>query len=100
MKFTPQMGARLDLQSEAVKERARANIERWGGQTAHILMVCMAEELGEIAEAVLRISIDWEKTKEAYRDAEQEARDLGALCLQMAMLCQLADRLAGEKANE
>ena len=91
MEVTPKMGVRLGLQAVAMREQAKANIEKWGKQTEHVLVVCMAEELGEVAEAVLRISIDWEVTKDAFRDAGREARDLGALCLQMAMLCQLAE---------
>ena len=88
MNVTPELETRLGTQAEVMAQRASANLEEWGGQTQMLLITCMAEELGEIAEAVLRVGLDWEKTKAAMRDAEDEARDLGALCLQMALLCE------------
>ena len=88
MEVTPELKARLNRQAALMGEQASTNIEKWGGQTMLVLIACMAEELGEVAEATLRVGLDYAKTKEAWADAEREARDLGALCLQMATLCE------------
>lgn len=58
--------------------KGRENIEKWGLQDVDTLLHAMMEELGEIARAHLE--------KEGDQRLIEEARDLGALCLQLETL--------------
>lgn len=64
---------------DELRERANANVEKWGPQDFQTLALAVAEEAGELAQAVLKHR--WEDgPRERIRD---EAVDLGALCVQI-----------------
>lgn len=61
------------------RERAAANIAKWGAQDYETLALCIAEEAGEVAQAVLQ----FQHENGAEERIREEAVDLGALCLQL-----------------
>ena len=65
--------------TEALAAKAEKNIKKWGLQSLETLGLAVAEEAGELAQAILKHR--WEGGSLA-RIAE-EADDLGALCLQV-----------------
>lgn len=92
----------LQARGEELSHKAAKNLDRWGLQTSSVLVLCMAEELGEIARAVLEIKGELGRGRplDAYRMAgsvRDEALDLGALCLQLAVLCDVG---AGPKPDD
>ncbi len=60
-------------------EKAERNIAKWGIQSLETLGLAVAEEAGELAQAILKHKFEGGL---AARIAE-EAADLGALCLQV-----------------
>jgi hypothetical protein len=63
----------------AFVEQARKNIAKWGKQDLETLGLAIAEETGEICQAILKAR--WEGgDRERIR---AEAIDLGALCIQI-----------------
>jgi NTP pyrophosphatase (non-canonical NTP hydrolase) len=73
------MNAIKRAHSVALLTKARKNYEKWGGQDPKTLALCIAEEAGEVAQAVLKY---YHEGGADTRIAE-EAVDLGALCLQL-----------------
>ena len=66
-----------------VAQRAATNVRKWGVQNEATLILCMAEELGELAQAHLQAT----DSGPSYR-VEEENIDLAALCLQLALLLE------------
>lgn len=60
-------------------EKARLNHLKWGDQDPQTLALCIAEESGEIAQAVLQHIHENGDEKRIL----EEAIDLGALCVQL-----------------
>lgn len=79
-----------DERAKALAEKAIENVAKWGRQDKSILALAMAEEMGEVARAVLK----YKHADQMWR-IYQEAIDLGALCLQMM---QEVDECAREKS--
>lgn len=68
-----------------LREMADRNVRKWGLQDFQTLTLAVAEETGELAQAVLQHK--WEAgSLERVRD---EAVDLGALCIQIIDLFDL-----------
>lgn len=67
------------INSFALEKRASANLNRWGKQDLETLGLAIAEETGELAQAILRFKHEGGMEDCIY----QEAIDLGALCLQV-----------------
>ena len=61
------------------ERKANTNIKRWGLQDYETLALCIAEEAGEIAQAVLQFKQEGGEESRIF----QESIDLGALCEQM-----------------
>ena len=62
-------------------ERARRNVEKWGNHEVETLALAIAEETGEVCQAIMKAR--WEGgDRERIRD---EVIDLGALCYQMIL---------------
>jgi len=74
---------------DELKSRAARNLDKWGLQTSDTLFIVAGEELGELARALLEA-----KGGElgSVVQIREEALDLGAVCLQIAVL---ADVVAG-----
>jgi NTP pyrophosphatase (non-canonical NTP hydrolase) len=64
---------------ESIKQRASDNLKKWGEQSYEILGLCIAEEAGELAQAILQHKYEGGLEDRIF----QEAWDLGALCLQV-----------------
>lgn len=60
-------------------DRARRNVDKWGVQDQRTLGLAIAEECGEIAQAILKSRDEGGDPVRIY----EEALDLGALCLQL-----------------
>ena len=65
--------------SRIMREKAEKNILKWGLQDVETLGLAIAEEAGELAQAILQ---NKHEGAPAYR-ITAEALDLGALCLQV-----------------
>jgi NTP pyrophosphatase (non-canonical NTP hydrolase) len=66
----------------ALVDRAKTNIKKWGLQNFETLGLCVCEEAGELAQAILQ-----HRHQNGDRERiRQEAIDLGALCLQVLIL--------------
>jgi hypothetical protein len=63
----------------AFAEQARKNIGKWGKQDLETLGLAIAEETGELCQAVLKAR--WEGGDRSR--IREEAIDLGALCIQI-----------------
>ena len=74
--------------SAAILLRAAANLKKWGDQDYETVALAIAEEAGEVAQAVLQHRHE----SGAEARIREEAIDLGALCLQMI---RLHDRRTG-----
>lgn len=78
---------------DKVHARALCNIETWGMQTADTIILCMAEELGEVATEQLAVKTHGETSvSDAYAAVarlQYEAVDLAALCMQLVALCEV-----------
>ena len=70
-----------------IQQHARANIEKWGRQDVETLALCIAEEAGEVAQAVLQAR--WENGRPTR--IVEEAVDLAALCLQIIQVVEVPD---------
>lgn len=72
------------------EKKAENNIEKWGKQDKETLALCMTEELGELAQAILQYNelppTDDEIGYSAlrYNNMCDELDDLAALCIQMS----------------
>jgi len=60
-------------------QRASNNLNKWGKQDVETLGLAVAEEAGELAQAILQHKHECGKEDRIY----SEAIDLGALCLQV-----------------
>ena len=60
-------------------QRASNNLQKWGPQGLKTLGLAVAEETGELAQAILQYEYEDGDLQRVY----QEAIDLGALCLQV-----------------
>ena len=82
------VGALLDevRRHSLFADRARKNIEKWGAQDYETLALCIAEESGEVAQAVLQYHHE-AGDEERIR---AEAIDLGALCVQLVAAFDVA----------
>ena len=69
---------RIRKASHKTSKKAQLNLIEWGLQDKKTILIAMMEELGEIARADLENQGD--------ERIIAEARDLGALCLQMECL--------------
>jgi NTP pyrophosphatase (non-canonical NTP hydrolase) len=93
----------MEIGVEGIR-RAEANIKRWGEQDPQTLMICMAEELGEVARSILRPRQAARRESSKYagsldvREVESEALDLCALCLQIVWLMR-EDRIHPRKTG-
>ena len=63
--------------------QAERNIAKWGDQDFETLALAIAEEAGEVAQAVLQYGHEGKPLRRIY----EEAHDLGPLCLQIMRLC-------------
>lgn len=70
-----------------VLERAKGNLAVWGRQDEETLALCVSEESGELAKAVLKWV--WDKGKET--DIIRETVDLAALCFQILLRMPVKD---------
>ena len=61
-------------------EKADRNIAKWGLQDIGTLTLAMAEEVGELAQAVLKNRHE----NGSIERIKEETNDLAALCVQMA----------------
>lgn len=70
-----------DMDSAAVLllERAKGNLQKWGTQDTETLCLAIAEETGELAQAILQARHEGKPMGRI----QAEAVDLGALCLQV-----------------
>lgn len=73
--------------------KAEKNIAKWGTQDPQTLALAIAEESGEVAQAVLKF---YHEGGEASRISE-EAVDLGALCIQMLVLLEITKGKGGDR---
>ena len=75
----------MDMTAHAID-----NLTKWGDrQQVSTLIICMAEELGEVARAELdNRSVDPQVVMRGCKRTEEECMDLGALCLQVALACK------------
>jgi NTP pyrophosphatase (non-canonical NTP hydrolase) len=74
-------GRTLDRLVRAFADQAEKNLAKWGKQEMETLCLCIAEETGELAQAVLQARHDGGDPDRIRR----EAIDLGALCAQMVL---------------
>jgi NTP pyrophosphatase (non-canonical NTP hydrolase) len=65
----------------AFADQAAKNLEKWGNQDMETLCLAIAEETGELAQAILQARHEGGDPDRI----RQEAIDLGALCAQMVM---------------
>lgn len=68
-----------NTETEQLSIQAKANIRKWGIQNFETLGLAIAEETGELAQAILQYKYE-NKPEECIA---KEAIDLGALCLQI-----------------
>lgn len=92
MGITPELREALQVEGGNLAERAAANIERYGYQDLSFLLMKATEELGEVASERIWLKINGEENPHAaicvLRNLCDEAKDLGALCLQIGALCE------------
>lgn len=74
--------------ADEIIERAQKNVDKWGKQDLDTLGLAIAEETGELCQAILQSRES--NTEDRIR---QEAIDLGALCHQVIFI--LAQRSTG-----
>ena len=89
-----QVTAKADMFRDTVDRtvsKALGNITTWGVQDPETIALCMAEECGEVARAVLQARHEGGSEERVLEESE----DLGALCLQMGMA--VAYRVAKEQ---
>lgn len=72
---------RLDGIALKLSKQADANLQKWGLQDRETLALAIAEECGELAQAILQLR---HEGGEMYRVSE-ESVDLGSLCVQMIL---------------
>ena len=72
----------MSVITEDMERKAQANVAKWGHQDYQTLALAVAEEAGELAQAVLQHRHEGQPE---IRIAE-EALDLGALCIQVMLL--------------
>lgn len=78
--------SRLNLFAKMLINKAKKNVEKRGVQDMMTLGMAAAEEMGELAQAILQHR-DEDGDRKRIRD---EAIDLGALCIQVLLLyCHL-----------
>ena len=82
----------MGVHAEDLVRKAERNVAKWGDQDYETLTLAVAEEAGELAQAVLQHK--WEAGDESR--IPEEAADLGALCLQVM---RLYDRARAEEAK-
>jgi len=69
----------LQAMSRPLAVRACGNLEKWGEQDFETLGLAIAEETGELCQAILKA-----RPKGGLSERiRQQARDLGALCVQV-----------------
>jgi len=78
----------LDFRSQAER-----NVTKWGLQDIETLALAIAEETGELAQAVLQHKHESGSILRVY----EEAKDLGALCIQIR---QAATQVLHEEVQE
>lgn len=76
------------LQTQRIKSylrwfnlRAKVNLKKWGLQDIETLGLAIAEESGELAQAILKNKYE----KGRLGNISREAIDLGALCIQILL---------------
>lgn len=83
----------LDAALDRTRSRALANIEKWGLQESTTLILCMIEELGEVAQeeigVKLTVASDPGAAVAGVDRMGVEALDLAALCCQLVVLCEV-----------
>ena len=67
------------INHDTIKQRASNNLNKWGEQDLETLGLCVAEEAGELAQAILQHKHEGGTEDRIF----EEAMDLGALCLQV-----------------
>ena len=72
-------GRTLDRLVRAFADQAAKNLAKWGNQDMETLCLAIAEETGELAQAILQARHEGGDPDRI----RQEAIDLGALCAQM-----------------
>ena len=85
--------ASLDPLVRLLMKRADGNIAKWGAQGITTLGLAVAEECGEVAQAILK----WKHEQGSEDRIRDEAIDLGALCLQL--LLWVLNRPGEDKPN-
>jgi NTP pyrophosphatase (non-canonical NTP hydrolase) len=80
--------------TDEIQWQVAKNIQKWGLQDTTTLALAIAEESGEIAQAVLQAG-DGGCGLTTVGRLRAEAIDLGALCMQMVMRCD-----EGRKARD
>lgn len=104
MEITPELSEVLAVEGGNLAERAAGNMERYGYQDLSFLMIKATEELGEVARERIWLKLHGQEKPRsalaALRAMCDEARDLGALCLQIGALCEknaatIRERIAG-----
>lgn len=80
-----------ELMSARIFTQATKNTEKWGVQDVPDLILAMLEELGEISQAHLQAEHEGGDPGRIY----EEAKDLGALCLQLGALLREPDYCHG-----
>jgi len=66
----------------AVRAQAQANMNKWGLQNLETLGLALAEETGEVAQAILAVKAQGGSD---YQHVIDEARHVAALCVQIAV---------------
>ena len=79
-----------------LKEKAVANMERYGMQEYQTLGLAVCEEAGELAQAILQHQYDYRDKSRIF----EEAIDLGALCLQVMTLYNREKQHGDDQRNE
>ena len=72
---------RLKAKGQTLAMKASGNMEKWGDQDYETIALAIAEEAGEVAQAILQHKYEGGFEDRIY----EEAIDLGALCIQMMM---------------
>lgn len=92
MEITPELNEALEVEADNLTERAAGNMEQYGYQDLSMLVICATEELGEVAKERIWLKLNGQASPRAainvLRQMCDEARDLGALCLQIGALCE------------
>ena len=68
-----------NVNHETLMLKAKSNLQKWGEQDLETLGLCVAEEAGELAQAILQHKHEGGREDRIFN----EAVDLGALCLQV-----------------